>query len=776
MNASNKDPAFVSTDLPKGKVALIEKAMVCFAKDEEAKRREEMMDKDMVPGGSGATETAPEEYTHESPPSARQLRGGPKPTPKAGLPGAKKRGASRKEKGAKNKSPAKKDKNTKRAKAGSDEEKPPSVTSEAESVHFMDKEGVEWDGPIFIPSIHRMDEQSDEDPVYGTTVHPLTQLRNRGEREGDVHPSLEDIHHCVINLITDDKSKINKDTGRQLLQYFAQMMAMVGRQTTEIEVLKAKLEERGKLLCTAIEEHPSTKDVFVLRKPNKRNPQFRVSGVDPDILPAELLMTVNTQNEGLEILPQDFHHHTMFKEKSGNVTHIFEVTAAAYPKIKEKSRLRLGWTICAVNENFYVPRCDKCCTPNPATSTTKMVSEMEVAMSMGDNMASTLSIGSFGGRTCIEVHGEDITPKKPKAGRPPASTSSRSWPARKTSRPKTKASFAKRVAASVTKAARMPIDIPKEDTKIVMPPRGGFNVARTEEEARADTICTNAQQNIIVVSTPYERRATLYSKVKDLNIGGRTYEVSAYRTAPDGTVKGVIRGIAVDDTPEEIAENIVNPYNPLAVKAHRIGNTTTVIVLFVGQKVPNYVKYGSILVRCGLYRKQFDVCKQCGKVGHKRDVCPNPNTRVCFGCGIANPSEGHERECKPKCKLCGGQHSTGERKCKNKYKMPYVVKKRQWERKMEAMQQQPDPESFPPPRAPSVERPREKPRQRDSSHKRDNSKRGRSASRHRPSQSRERAAWANAVKANMAEKRQPPAQNAAKKIQEENGVVKALRR
>ncbi|CAN8016076.1 unnamed protein product, partial [Ixodes persulcatus] len=282
-----------------------------------------------------------------------------------------------------------------------------------------------------------------------------------GEREGDVHPSLEDIHHCVINLGTDEKSKINKDTRRQLLKYFPQMMAMVGRQTTEIEVLKAKLEERGKvfsyadallgrvgegtrtaplpaaqpaapqpgamgpsitgrpkhtlliylrtqaanasndikvmlkkyfnphslgltdvslreirdgiavqsntandleLLCAAIEEHPSTKDVFVLRKPNKRNPQFRVSGVDPDILPAELLTTVNTQNEGLEILPQDFHHRTMFKEKSGNVTHIFEVTAEAYPTIKEKSRLRLGWTMCAVNENFYVPRCDKCCT------------------------------------------------------------------------------------------------------------------------------------------------------------------------------------------------------------------------------------------------------------------------------------------------------------------------------------------------------------------------------------------------------------------------------
>ncbi|KAG0436234.1 hypothetical protein HPB47_018065 [Ixodes persulcatus] len=428
-----------------------------------------------------------------------------------------------------------------------------------------------------------------------------------------------------------------------------------------------------------------------------------------------------------------------------------------------------------------------------------MASVMEVATSMGDNMASTLSIGSFGGHTYIEVHGEDITPEEAEGWSASGKRIKQIMAGKKNgesaaisclSRPKTRASFAKRVADSVTKAARMPIDMPKEDTKIVMRPHGGLNVGRTEvsiimsvvmtaarvtkEEDKADTICTNAQQNIIVVSTPDERRATLYSKVKALNIGGRTYEVSAYRTAPDGTVKGVIRGIAVDDTPEEIADSIVNPYNPLAVEAHRIGNTTTVIVLFAGQKVPNYVKYGSILVRCGLYRKHFDVCKQCGKVGHRRDVCPNPNTRVCFGCGIANPGEGHERECKPKCRLCGGQHPTGERECKNKYKMPYVVKKRQWERKMEAMQQQPDPESFPPLRAPSVERPRGESRQRDSGRKRDHSKRGRSASRRRPSQSRERATWADTVKVNMAEKRQPPAQNAAKKIQEMNGMVKAL--
>lgn len=43
------------------------------------------------------------------------------------------------------------------------------------------------------------------------------------------------------------------------------------------------------------------------------------------------------------------------------------------------------------------------------------------------------------------------------------------------------------------------------------------------------------------------------------------------------------------DTPEDI-ENIVNPTNPTALQAHRIGTSTAVIMLFDDAKVPNYIK------------------------------------------------------------------------------------------------------------------------------------------------------------------------------------------
>lgn len=178
-----------------------------------------------------------------------------------------------------------------------------------------------------------------------------------------------------------------------------------------------------------------------------------------------------------------------------------------------------------------------------------------------------------------------------------------------------------------------------------------------------------------------------YTRIRDLYIGGRHHEAHAYRTAPHGTVKGVIRGIDADDTAAEIQAQVVNPANPLALAAHRIGSTTTVVVLFAGHRVPNYVKYGAMLLRCGLYKQHFDVCRKCGQVGHRMDVCPNPTVRVCFACGTPNPPADHANACQPWCKLCNGDHPTGAPTCSNKYKTPIVVTRRRWERHREQQQQ-----------------------------------------------------------------------------------------
>lgn len=370
---------------------------------------------------------------------------------------------------------------------------------------------------------------------------------------------------------------------------------------------------------------------------------------------------------------------------------------------------------------------------------------------------------------CVQVQGEDITPEEyhNQAGwtvsgermsrlRQRAVASGKpDGPGGSQARPKSNVN--KNIRASVIKAARMPA-MPLEEIKIVVRPRGGLDIVKTgpttvaaailaaakitSEESAADTICPNMQQNIMVISTPNEDNATRYAKVQDICIQGKLYEVSAYRTAPHDTVKGVIRGIPVDASAEELDRNIVNERNPLAVGAKRIGSTTAVIVAFHGSKVPNTVRYGVTLIPCHLYRKQIDVCQQCGRVGHRKDVCPTPTIKACLACWLTNPKEDHR--CTPNCKLCGGEHPTGDRTCKGKYKTPYVVRKRQWERR-QAERQLPSASDFPPlDKPPAVRKSRTTSKNR-APKSRDSSCCKRSLSKKR-SPSRERVSWADAAK------------------------------
>ncbi|KAH6935831.1 hypothetical protein HPB50_010448 [Hyalomma asiaticum] len=61
------------------------------------------------------------------------------------------------------------------------------------------------------------------------------------------------------------------------------------------------------------------------------------------------------------------------------------------------------------------------------------------------------------------------------------------------------------------------------------------------------------------------------------------------------------------------------------------------------------------------------------------DVCPNPEDKTCRGCGCKNPQQDHN--CKAECQLCGKDHLTGDKKCKARYKVPYLVRRRRWERR-----------------------------------------------------------------------------------------------
>ncbi|KAL1422038.1 hypothetical protein MTO96_022500 [Rhipicephalus appendiculatus] len=47
-------------------------------------------------------------------------------------------------------------------------------------------------------------------------------------------------------------------------------------------------------------------------------------------------------------------------------------------------------------------------------------------------------------------------------------------------------------------------------------------------------------------------------------------------------------------------------------------------------------------------------------------------------CDTRNPKQDHE--CKVECQLCGKGHPTGDKRCQARYRIPYLVKRRRWER------------------------------------------------------------------------------------------------
>ncbi|KAL1432477.1 hypothetical protein MTO96_013233 [Rhipicephalus appendiculatus] len=230
----------------------------------------------------------------------------------------------------------------------------------------------------------------------------------------------------------------------------------------------------------------------------------------------------------------------------------------------------------------------------------------------------------------------------------------------------------KNVRGKVIKAGRMP-KLPKEDIKIVVRPQGGLDIVKvgapvvtaaifaaasmTEEESAEDTVCPNSHQNIVVISTPKRANADRYAKMRQIHIQGKLHEVNVYETAPDNTTKGVIRGIPIEDGPRALDENIVNTRNPLALAAKRIGNTSTVVIAFDGLKVPKFV---SAAASATVWT--FAQILPTASAVAAASVTPTTNTSA-----------------RPSVTLCGGAHMTADKACKERYKTPYVIRRRRWE-------------------------------------------------------------------------------------------------
>ncbi|KAH6924116.1 hypothetical protein HPB50_012234 [Hyalomma asiaticum] len=210
-----------------------------------------------------------------------------------------------------------------------------------------------------------------------------------------------------------------------------------------------------------------------------------------------------------------------------------------------------------------------------------------------------------------------------------------------------------RLASGISKLP----NLSKDPFRVVVRPGGGLDVrlcsqhkvcnaltmaARLPPSAtEEDIVCSNSMQNIFVVSTPQEKNALAYCTIKEIILTEQRHTVATYLTPPGHSCRGVIRCVDVDFTDADLQRMLRTPCNPTVLGARRIKNTTTVVILFNGLKVPNYVYCGPIMYRCPLYKRQIDTCRNCGRVVHRQDVCPHPTEKVCDQCGHRPPGPDH---------------------------------------------------------------------------------------------------------------------------------------
>ncbi|KAH7953432.1 hypothetical protein HPB49_008116 [Dermacentor silvarum] len=93
-----------------------------------------------------------------------------------------------------------------------------------------------------------------------------------------------------------------------------------------------------------------------------------------------------------------------------------------------------------------------------------------------------------------------------------------------------------------------------------------------------------------------------------------------------------------------------------------LGDTKTAVITFYGDITPRYVYYKGGELACYPYKYTTQVCKICHEIGHRSDVCLQPDIVVCHTFGTQNTAPDHE--CARICKACGEGHLTRDRECK----------------------------------------------------------------------------------------------------------------
>ncbi|KAH7932295.1 hypothetical protein HPB52_024765 [Rhipicephalus sanguineus] len=227
--------------------------------------------------------------------------------------------------------------------------------------------------------------------------------------------------------------------------------------------------------------------------------------------------------------------------------------------------------------------------------------------------------------------------------------------------------------------------LPAEDHNVVFHIRGGISLdqeavlplrAAIQTALRAPLhlearIRVRKEQNIALISTSDPDLAEQLCHVQTLELGSRSYEVSAYVASPDNSCKGVITGALPIPTEDALMNDTVTyPQRINIIQARAFGTNGACLYTFEGRRVPRYVYFQGVEFRCRPFRPVTQVCHCCLRTGHRHDICPYRQERRCGNYGVLNPDEHHDG-CVPRCLTCGSdEHPTIDLGCPARQRRP----------------------------------------------------------------------------------------------------------
>ncbi|KAH9379040.1 hypothetical protein HPB48_001656 [Haemaphysalis longicornis] len=89
------------------------------------------------------------------------------------------------------------------------------------------------------------------------------------------------------------------------------------------------------------------------------------------------------------------------------------------------------------------------------------------------------------------------------------------------------------------------------------------------------------------------------------------------------------RGVIYRVDPLETAESLrraLYSESHLIIVARLMGKRGACLVTFEGTRPPRTIRYWSVLTKVSTYEARSLVCHNCQGLGHKKDICPHPNT------------------------------------------------------------------------------------------------------------------------------------------------------